>query len=608
MVPNIGHAGGGGSGAVVGHTPASAFVTTGGRHKALPPLLRRRSSTATVFLASSASSSLADDSFYRGARDQSSQYKQQQRKRLRIARPDEPNLFDIPPNLHPTYQTVPILLRAGIIVASALLVGRSGISQIFLASSSLRTLLSQLSQTLLSRRWFSLGVLRKSLSFLLRTALLSTISNLAIQEAVYPPSRVTTKYLAERGELPSSLSRYAVVRPTAVSVPTIESGVGDGAVSLSTASSWNEEDVALPTIGVHSIQYTKRTTTNNKDSIDQKYDRIFLHHGFGASSLSWLPVLPSLVERLGTNAKGRSAVGVAHDAPGFGFTDRPNADVEEGLEQYGAVNNVGIALALLQKESQPSESNFGGESAGNKNSEEKDGGGDEKAKSLAIFGHSMGSKAALLMALHCASQPNLLLKPNLVVLVAPALEGVALPSRPSSKWGSGQVSPKSSWIRRAARRVWIAWRKVFLDYPFRYGLRRLVNGTKDFWRKGLTLAWGDPQRLSDSDALRFQWPSIGEGWEEGLINFTRSRLFSSPSDSASMDDGQLLREVANLKDTKVVIVYGSKDAVVRIEGPVAETLRVDYPNVKLVRMEGLGHDPFEEDVDGFLTVLDEALQ
>jgi len=604
MVPNIGYAGGGSGGS---HTPASAFATIGSGHKAPLSILRRRSSAATVCLASSASSSLADDSFYRGAGDQSSQYQQQQRKRLRVARPDEPNLFDIPPDLHPTYQTVPILLRAGIIVASALLVGRSGLSQIFLASSSLRTILGQLSQSLLSRRWFSLSVLRKSLSFLLRTALLSTVANLAIQEVAYPPSRVTTKYLAQRGELPSSLSRYTVVRPPAVSAPTVETGVGDGAVSLSTASSWNEEDATSSTIGVHSIQYMKRTTNTN-DSIDQKYDSLILHHGFGASSLSWLPVLPSLVERLGTNAKGRSAVGVAHDAPGFGFTERPNADLEGGLEQYGALNNVGIALALLQKESQQSESNGGGESAGGKNAEEEDDGGDEKVKSLAIFGHSMGSKAALLMALHCASQPNLLLKPNLVVLVAPALEGVALPSRPSSKGGAGQVSPKSSLMRRAARRVWIAWRKVFLDYPFRYGLRRLVNGTKDFWRKGLTLAWGDPQRLSDSDALRFQWPSIGEGWEEGLINFTRSRLLSSPSDPALMDDGQLLREVANLKDTKVVIVYGSKDAVVRIEGSVAEKLRLEYPNVKLVRMEGLGHDPFEEDVDGFLTVLDEALQ
>lgn len=74
------------------------------------------------------------------------------------------------------------------------------------------------------------------------------------------------------------------------------------------------------------------------------------------------------------------------------------------------------------------------------------------------------------------------------------------------------------------------------------------------------------------------------------------------------DDVQLLKEVANLKDTKVVIVYGSKDNVVRIEGSVSERLKEEYPSITLVRMEGMGHDPFEEDVDGFLKALENALE
>ena len=63
-----------------------------------------------------------------------------------------------------------------------------------------------------------------------------------------------------------------------------------------------------------------------------------------------------------------------------------------------------------------------------------------------------------------------------------------------------------------------------------------------------------------------------------------------------------------MKDTKVVIIYGSKDSVVRIEGPVADALKKDYPGVKVVRMDGLGHDPFEEDVEGFWAVLEKALE
>jgi len=609
MAPSVGFLGGGGGDEPTGTGTLPLAFMSGNK----APSLRRRTSssatpsiattTSTTCLSSSSSSSLADDSFYRGG-DQSLHHQQQQQER--IARPDEPNLFNFPPKSHPTYRPMPILLQASIAIASALLVGRRSLSSINF--SPLSSLFNQLSQKLFLST--TAVVIRKALSFLLRTALVSTIAKLALQEAFYPPSRVTTQYLADRGELPSTLSRYQTVTPLAICAPITTQPDGRGEDKRSrlttTMSSWTEEEeddgATLPApIGVHSLQYTKqRTATKSTNNNSNKYDGIYLHHGFGASSLSWLPVLPSLVEQLGNSA--RKSVGVAHDAPGFGFTDRPNADLEGGLEHYGSENNVGIGLALL-KESLLSKGKGSEESAG----ENVD--GVNKPKSIAIFGHSMGSKAALLMALTCALEPKSQFQPKLVVLVAPALEGVALPSSRGGKQSTGsggKQSKKKSWIRKMVRKVWIAWRKVFLDYPFQYGLRRLVGGRKDFWRKGLSLAWGDPNRLSDSDILRFQWPSIGKGWEKGLINFTRSKLPSSPSPYA-LNDGQLLREVSNQKDTKVVIVYGSKDRVVRIEGEVAEMLEREYPHVKLVRMEGSGHDPFEEDVDGFLLELEKAL-
>ena len=74
------------------------------------------------------------------------------------------------------------------------------------------------------------------------------------------------------------------------------------------------------------------------------------------------------------------------------------------------------------------------------------------------------------------------------------------------------------------------------------------------------------------------------------------------------NDAELLKEVANLPDTQVVIMYGAKDRIVRIEGAVAEKLKREYPSVRLVRLEGMGHDPFEEDVDGFLMQLENALE
>lgn len=130
-------------------------------------------------------------------------------------------------------------------------------------------------------------------------------------------------------------------------------------------------------IRVHSIRFANRK--NNK------YAAIY---GFGASSLSWLPVLLTLVDRLG------ACVGIAHDAPGFGFTNHPNADSVGGLKQYRTENFVGIGMALLDKAT----------TGGSYNVEitAKPAEDDATVKNVAIFGCSMGAKATLLMALACS--------------------------------------------------------------------------------------------------------------------------------------------------------------------------------------------------------------
>ncbi len=76
----------------------------------------------------------------------------------------------------------------------------------------------------------------------------------------------------------------------------------------------------------------------------------------------------------------------------------------------------------------------------------------------------------------------------------------------------------------------------------------------------------------------------------------------SPSVTSEWNDVELLQRVASSPSTKVVIIYESKDrvSVVRFEGLVAEKVKKQFPTVHIVGMEGLGHDPYEEDVDGFL--------
>lgn len=553
---------------------AAAFATSSSsilrRLWRRPPLA---SSSSLGGLATTASSSIDDSYSYQGEQLQSLH-------QPLIPRTDEPNLYNLPTELYPTYRPMPLILRLVLPIVSAVIVATR-------YRYSLPMRWSDILSPLNSRRvLLSPPVIRYTLSFLLRSVLLWTIATLSIQENYFPPSQITTTSLAQAGQLPSTLSRYSIVTP----LPEV---VDRGAVV---------QTPVIP-IGVHSIRYTKRgktgVTTDNESTF-KNYDGISFHHGFGASSLSWLPALPSIVERLGSN-KGRhspAAVGVAHDAPGFGFTDRPDGDVDGGLRQYSSENSANIGLALLVEslsEQQQQDQDEDSVAAIMKD-----------AKSIAIFGHSMGARAALLMAHHCATDPTLKLRPNLIVLVAPALEGVTLPSVKRVGYHV-KVSRRQSPTWSMAGRVWLLWRKVFVDKPLQYGLRRLVCGTKDFWRNGLMLAWGDPHRLSDSDVLRFQWPSVGRGWEGGILNFARSRILSSPH-PGTLDDVRLLRDVTNHKDTRVVIVHGSRDGIVRIDSKVAERVCKDFPNIKFIRMEECGHDPFEEDVQGFVTALEKSIE
>jgi hypothetical protein len=44
-----------------------------------------------------------------------------------------------------------------------------------------------------------------------------------------------------------------------------------------------------------------------------------------------------------------------------------------------------------------------------------------------------------------------------------------------------------------------------------------------FWKHCLKLAvWGDSELITNSNALCFQWPSIGESWELGLFRYARA--------------------------------------------------------------------------------------
>jgi pimeloyl-ACP methyl ester carboxylesterase len=77
------------------------------------------------------------------------------------------------------------------------------------------------------------------------------------------------------------------------------------------------------------------------------------------------------------------------------------------------------------------------------------------------------------------------------------------------------------------------------------------------------------------------------------------------SKPTSFTDRELVEKVLQSNATIKVIV-GGRDRVVPAK-QVRAFLQPYQDKVEIVEMEGLGHDPFEEDVEGFLGVLEKML-
>ena len=148
------------------------------------------------------------------------------------------------------------------------------------------------------------------------------------------------------------------------------------------------------------------------------------------------------------------------------------------------------------------------------------------------------------------------------------------------------------------------------------------SSAPNFWKRGLQLVWGDPNLVTDSDALRFGWPSIGMGWERGLLQFARAQQQhitaggSSSDDPMTKTDAELFQQVLELPNTEVHIIVGSKDRVIspamiqKFLQDVRQRNRSDDNVVSTtlpipIVMDNLGHDVFEEDVDGFVNIVEQ---
>ena len=438
--------------------------------------------------------------------------------------PDEPALFYFPSGVYPEYQRLPGAVQLGVWLASIWVAAFSSFNKIQWAWI----------RSLMALR-IGIGAVQwgKIINFLAKATVLALICTVVLQDAFYSPSRISAQKLANDFFLPSKYSRY-----DAVALDDDDEDDGSGTTT---------------TLGVHHLVYEASNPNRNNNN---NTGVIYLNHGFGASSLSWLPAMRPLVEKLGYRCV------VSHDAPGFGFTDRPR----NYLEAYTTRGSASIGSNLLRRFWQKDNNN------NNNNSSEK----------LLLMGHSMGSVTTLRMALQ--------LPPNVkkqIVLVSPALGFRPNQRKPAPN--KNRKVPVTYFLQR------------LVDPLAAYVLRRAV-GRRGFWKASLQVAWGDSTRVSDTDVLRFQWPSIGQGWDQGLVTFARAQF-----QSMELTDDQLLRQVLSLPNTTVHVIYGERDRIVKPE-TIRSLFEPYRSNVKLIELKRLGHDPFEEDVDSFLSALIPLLQ
>jgi pimeloyl-ACP methyl ester carboxylesterase len=355
---------------------------------------------------------------------------------MAMAREDEPLLYNIPDGVHATYRPLPWLVQLGTILGSGFLSVITTWNHItwmhpIVALQSRKVNVLTLVKFLVKVRSF-VGDLEKQfyvshflfVIIIIQTLAMTLLSQFILQDLFLPPSRLSMNTLRQNYFLPSQLSKY---EPVAVS------------------------DMNKP-MGVHYLQYQNKDILSSNKNTLAVFDALYVNHGFGASSLSWLPVLPSLTRRC------KARIGLGHDTPGFGFTERPD-DIESYQSSSSAA--IGTQLLLLAAQKKKSSTTTGSSSSTNPSS-----------KTVALVGHSMGCTTTLHMALQLPKETK-----KFIILCAPALGlGLAGKSNTNSLSGNKSLPREASVVKRAILQPLSSFGNRFLLTPiFGYFLRRLVG-------------------------------------------------------------------------------------------------------------------------------------
>ena len=350
---------------------------------------------------------------------------------------------------------------------------------------------------------------------------------------------------------------------------------------------------------MHALVHKHRQQDPQPAADESRY-LLHFNHGFGASALSFEPVLADLASSLVVDATA-----VAHDAPGFGLTLEPEKG-EDAL--YGLESNARLGTALVEQVEAEERAEMGAGANG---------------EITPVFvGHSMGALTSAFMALdrlkrmeaagHRPGQPPRQPTKVTLILVAPAI----LPMRESPK----QLPPAARRILGgiAPRVGRFFWQDLGLHVAvlgtLRYFLRSLAYD-KGFWQRGLRLAWGKGSGPGDRTLAHYRLPSLKRGWDRSLARFVLAPLQQKapgapppPSPEGQQQQQQQQGTYANLVDElaarvregslRLLLVHGQLDRVVPI--PNTRQLHAAMPGSALWELPGVGHVPHEETPERFV--------
>lgn len=297
------------------------------------------------------------------------------------------------------------------------------------------------------------------------------------------------------------------------------------------------------------------------------------------------------------------ATAIAHDAPGFGLTQEPEKG-EDAL--YGFASNAKLGTALVAQ--------VEGEERG------------EGVEIMPVFvGHSMGAISSSFMALDRikrlegkgGSSPTSFNPKVTLILVSPAI----LPSTRRQSTPA-QLPPAARpflgvSVPRFGRCLWqtLGLHKVAL-VSLRYFLRSLAY-SKDFWQRGLRLAWGQRQEGAgkggpgDRTLAHYRLPSLKKGWDRSLARFVLAPLNQKPPEEEGEGEGvdgqqgmmrygtlvQGLAERVADGSLRLLLVHGQEDRVVGVAN--TRRLHAAMPGAALWELPAIGHVPHEETPEAF---------